>query len=151
MSLVTFAETELDRIGMTADSAEPMNLAMRNHILAMVRVFADEGHSGMSAEYAAEVLAKLLRQEPLTPLTGEDGEWVDVSTFAEHEPAGKLFQNKRCSRVFKDDSGVAWDVDAEVFVYNDGFATGGNKRIEVTFPYMPTTRYVNVEEFDEFN
>ena len=46
MSLVQYAESELDRIGMTDDN--DMNGMMRKHLLHMVKEFADEGHSGFS-------------------------------------------------------------------------------------------------------
>jgi hypothetical protein len=45
--------------------------AMNKHILEMVKLFAEEGHSGFSASYAIRILEKLLRFEPLVALTGE--------------------------------------------------------------------------------
>jgi hypothetical protein len=42
MSFISFAESELDRIGMTADSDDEMNVAMREHILRMIpTIFID--------------------------------------------------------------------------------------------------------------
>lgn len=143
MSLVTFAETELDGIGMRADDTEPMNAAMRKHILLMVQTFADEGHSGMSAQYAIQILSHLLKFEPLAPLTGEDAEWEDVSHYSD-DLKGTLYQNRRCSRVFKDATG-AWDVDGEVLVHPDGWTSAGEKVI-ITFPYTPVTRYKQLDE-----
>ena len=72
MSLLSHAEYELDRLGLNDDD---MNGAMRKHLLHMVKEFADEGHSGFSASYAISCLKRLLNFKPLTPLTGEDGEW----------------------------------------------------------------------------
>ena len=60
MSLVSYAESELDRIGMTDDG--DMNGMMRKHLLHMVKEFADEGHSGFSASYALQCLKKLLHK-----------------------------------------------------------------------------------------
>ena len=80
MSLVQYAESELDRIGMTDDG--DMNGMMRKHLLHMVKEFADEGHSGFSASYALQCLKKLLNFKPLSPLTGEDDEWTDVSSIS---------------------------------------------------------------------
>jgi hypothetical protein len=92
MSSLKYAESELDRIGMTETSDDEMNLAMRKHILHMIKEFADEGHSGFSASYAIGILTKLLEFKPLTPLTGEDDEWTNVSDRG----TGNIhYQNKR--------------------------------------------------------
>ena len=133
MTLLAHAEAELDTVGMTADSTG-MNKMMREHILRMVRAFADEGHSGFSSAYAASLLQKLFRFEPLAPLMGDASEWVEVSD--------NLWQNKRCGRVFRDADG-AYDIDGRVFRDPDGLCyTNGASRVAVTFPYTPTTEYV---------
>lgn len=146
MTLKSHAENELDAIGMTADSSDDMNQAMREHILRMVDEFSKEGHSGFSASYAVNLLSKLLKYEPLCPLTGEDSEWVDV---AEHS-GGPMWQNKRCGHVFKDPEG-AYDIDGKVFytweTYEDGekfksYFTNRDSRVRIEFPYTPVTEYV---------
>lgn len=141
MSFIEHAKRELDIIGMTADSPDEMNLAMREHILHMVEEFAKEGHSGFSSSYALSILQKLLAYEPLAPLTGEDSEWNDVTSYGNGDV---LYQNKRCSHVFKDSTG-AWDIDGIVLVYPDGGKYMGPK-LPVTFPYTPKKEYVNVDE-----
>ena len=144
MSVLDHAERELDLMGLSDDG--DMNGAMRKHILHMIKEFAGEGHSGFSASYAIQVLEKLLRFEPITPLTGEDWEWNNVS-----EMSGEtLYQNARCGRVFKDKDG-AYDIDGKVFYewYTDeetgekrkSHYTGLESRVPVTFPYTPTTVY----------
>ena len=50
-----YAISELTRIGMYGSD----NDAMCKHILKMVDVFDEEGHSGFSAEYAVSILQKL--------------------------------------------------------------------------------------------
>lgn len=141
MSLVQYAESELDRIGMTDENE--YNGMMRKHLLHMVNEFAEEGHSGFSASYALQCLQKLLRFKPLSPLTGEDEEWGDVSSIS-----GKPhYQNKRCSSVFKDGKdGQAYDIDGKVFWewYRDeetgearkSYYTTFESRVPVTFPYV---------------
>lgn len=140
MSLVQYAESELDRIGMTDD--DDMNGAMRRHLLHMIHEFSEEGHSGFSASYALQCLEKLLRFKPLSPLTGEDDEWTDVA-----EISGKPhYQNKRCGSVFKDGKdGEAYDIDGKVFwewykdddgnVYKSHY-TAFESRVPVKFPYI---------------
>lgn len=150
MSLLSHAEKELDLIGLT--DKDEYNGMMRKHILHMIKEFSDEGHSGFSANYAISILSKLLAYKPLSPLTGNDDEWVDVSQYG-----GKgdrpLFQNNRRSSVFKDDTG-AWDIDAKVFwewaqrPYDEDeegypgvktyktYYTGKGSQMPVTFPYV---------------
>ena len=140
MSLVQYAENELNRIGMTDDG--DMNGMMRKHLLHMVKEFADEGHSGFSASYALQCLKKLLNFKPLSPLTGEDDEWTEVTQISGYPH----FQNKRCGSVFKDGKdGHAYDIDGKVFWewYRDeetgearkSYYTCFESRVPVTFPY----------------
>ena len=77
MSLKSHAINELDVIGLTED--DEMNGEMRKHILHMIEEFSKEGHSGFSASYAVSILSKLLKYEPLSPLTGYDSEWMELS------------------------------------------------------------------------
>ncbi len=144
MSNITqHAERELDIIGMTDDGE--MNGMMRKHILHMIEEFAAEGHGGFSASYAIQCLEKLLRFEPLSPLQGTDDEWTDVASVN----GSPMWQNKRCGRVFKDETG-AYDIDGKVFWewFTDengekfkSYFTGRESRVYVTFPYVPTTVY----------
>lgn len=148
MSMIDWAKKELDLIGLT--DKDEMNAAMRKHILHMVDEFSKEGHSGFSAAYAAQILEKILRYEPLSALHGGDDEWNDVTHY--HGDGGTLYQNKRCSHVFKDDNG-AYDIDGKIFVehyYDDeGIErthayTSKDSRVPVTFPYTPEREYVDV-------
>jgi hypothetical protein len=131
---------ELNLIGMTEDSDDEMNVAMRKHILHMMQEFAEEGHSGFSASYAISILTKLLDFKPLSPLTGEDSEWNDISDYAP-EPH---YQNKRRSSVFKDADGSCYDIDGKVFwewykdedgIISKSYYTSRDSRVPVTFPY----------------
>lgn len=110
------------------------------HVLELLKVFADEGHSGSTAPYTVNMFKKLAMFEPLVPLTGEDWEW--------HEPSPGVFQNIRCSRVFKQAdrfNGQAYDIEGRVFREPTGACyTGAESRVPVTFPYTPKTEYVNV-------
>jgi hypothetical protein len=139
MSLYDYAERELDIAGM--NDSDDMNGAMRKHILHMVDEFSKEGHSGFSASYAISCLKRLLAYKPLSPLTGEDDEWTEVSEQMGH----KMFQNKRHSAVFKDETG-AYDIDGKVFwswvtdkesgEKFKGYYTSRDSRVPVVFPYV---------------
>lgn len=146
-NLVKHAERELDLIGMTEDSDE-MNVCMRNNILELMEVFSKQGHSGFSSSFLTNCLEKLMRFEPISPLTGEDSEWNKVGEG--------MYQNNRCSRVFKNVDvfdGQPYDIDGKVFVehyYNDdgeertSSYTNGDSFVIVNFPYTPKTEYVDV-------
>lgn len=136
MSLVNFAKDELDRL-FGENPEDMMNEAMKYHILHMVEEFSKVGHSGFSAEYAIGVLEKLLRFQPLMPLTGEDDEWTDVSDMS----GRTMYQNKRCPTVFKDETGT-YDINAAIFIDKEGNAfTSSESRRDITFPYTPTVQY----------
>jgi len=144
MTLLSHAKRELDAIGMT-EEAEDIDFEMRKHLLHIVEEFAKAGHSGFTAEYAADLLDKLLRFQPLGPLTGEDSEWNDVA----EQNGGILWQNNRCSHVFKDPNG-AYDINGIIFYddipqqdgsFNRSCFTCFESRVPVTFPYTPKSTY----------
>ncbi len=140
-NMTSFAENELRIIGMLGGSGEDMNEKMSQHILKMIGVFAEEGHSGFSASYAVGCLEKLLRFEPLSPLTGEESEWTDLSEYGETDMTA---QNKRCGRVFKRADSTAYDSEAVVFRDPDGACfTSRESRRDITFPYTPKREYVD--------
>lgn len=117
------------------------------HVLNLLQVFSDEGHSGSTAPYTVNVFSKLAMFEPLVPLTGEDWEW--------HEVDNGMLQNRRCGHVFKE-NGKAFDVQGIIFqedhtdpetgeTFTTSF-TSYKSRVDVTFPYTPTRTYVKVDK-----
>lgn len=135
-NLVRYAEEELRRAGWYDKDAFYGDL-MPKAVMRMVREFSDEGHSGMSAPLAINLFKKVAAFEPLTPLTGEPDEWNEIGE-------GR-YQNRRCSHVFKDADGVAYDSNGRVFREPDGGCyTNRDSRVLVTFPYTPTIEYVDV-------
>jgi len=142
-NILEHAKDELDRIGMTEDSPDEMNVMMRKHILHMMNEFAEEGHSGFSASYAISILTKLMDFKPLSPLTGEDNEWGNIREYGE----SPSWQNKRRSSVFKNADGTCYDIDGKVFwewcmPYEEGdkpyksYYTNRDSRVPVKFPYI---------------
>lgn len=125
--------------------SDEMQEAICKHVLQLLKVFADEGHSGSSAPYTIDLFQKLAKFEPIVPLTGEDWEWNEV--------AEGVFQNKRCSHVFKQADrfdGQAYDIDAIIFYdyYTDeegkkhkSYFTTRDSCVPITFPYVPTREY----------
>jgi hypothetical protein len=124
---------------------DDMQEAICTHVLKLLEVFSAEEHSGSSAPYAVDLFKKLAMFEPVAPLTGEDWEWTEVGDG--------VFQNKRCSHVFKQPDrfdGQAYDIDGIIFYdwYTDedgneskSYFTGRESCVPITFPYIPTREY----------
>lgn len=138
-NLVEHAKRELAILRGPEAAPDEMQDAIEAHVLKMVEMFADEGHSGSSANYSLSILNKVLAFEPITPLTGGDDEWNEIA-----EQNGKpLYQNNRCSRVFKEGDN-AYDIQGKVFRDPDGGCwTNSESRTPVTFPYTPSTVIVD--------
>ena len=120
-------------------------------VLKLLMVFSEEGHSGSSAPYAINLFKQLAMFEPIVPLTGEDWEWNEVSDGYK----GKMYQNKRCSAVFKDANrhdGQPYYLDGKVFwewyksdedgKMSKSYFTGGDSQVPIVFPYTPKSEYV---------
>jgi hypothetical protein len=142
-NLVEHAKREFLALGYKPINEEEdgPNKWIQQNVMELLRVFSEQGHSGSSAPYCVGVFEKLAMFEPLGPLTGEDHEW--------HEASDGVFQNKRCSHVFKQAdrfNGQAYDTQGRVFRDpNGGSYTSGDSCVPVTFPYTPTTEYVDVK------
>jgi hypothetical protein len=117
--LYCHAERELALVG------EIYNGMVNKAALEIIGVFAAQGHSGGSAQLTTQLVERLMRYEPLQPLTGENDEWMEIT---EGE-----FQNKRCSHVFKTSDG-AYDINTPMSV-KGGIGNGLWAPIE--FPYNP--------------
>jgi hypothetical protein len=125
---------------------DEMQKLVCNSVLKLLEVFRAEGHSESSAAYAVKLFSDLALFEPLVPLTGEDWEWSDVS----EESGYTLYQNKRCSHVFKHKDG-AYDINGIIFydTYIDTetgeskklYYTNKDSHVPVTFPYTPVSVY----------
>ena len=112
--IVNFAREELGRVGEIYDGM------VNDGALDIIGLFATQGHSGGSAQITTDIVNRLMRYEPLSPLTGDDDEWGEVTPGC--------WQNKRCSHVFKE-NGRAYDI------YLPPQETG--EWTTITFPYSP--------------
>ena len=132
-NLIKHARHELELAGAFDKEKDFYGGMTGGAVMELIKVFSGQGHSGMSASIVRNLFNKVANYEPLLGLTGEDDEWNEV---------GKgVFQNKRCSRVFKE-NGEAYDIDGKVFVEAGGASyTNGDSRTPVTFPYTPKTEY----------
>lgn len=116
MSLETWAEKEIEmacqrekdnaaEVGHEEDAE--YGIACYKSALKAFKSLLEDGHSGMSISITRQILNQLLLGEPLSPITGEEDEWEDVSYEGMPERVIEKYQNKRMSSLFK-------------YVYTDG-------------------------------
>ena len=130
-------ELAISGIGNT-NSQDEYNLLIHDAVIEIIHLFSKQGHSGMSAGIVTSIVEKLMKFQPLSPLTGEDSEWNHIGK--------NLYQNNRCSHVFKENE-KAYDIHGKVFVNQHGVSfTSSDSRVPVVFPYTPKTEYINVVE-----
>jgi hypothetical protein len=143
---------------------DEMQEAICKHVLALLDVFADEGHSGSSAPYTINLFSKLAKFEPVAPLTGEDWEWNEISD--DRTNGITVYQNKRMSSVFKQSDrfdGKAYWIDGKVFWewvshpdIDEGrpyksYYTGKDSFVTIDFPWVKPDKseyvFVPTKEF----
>lgn len=149
------AKRELEILEKTTPDA--IIIPFKNEILALCEAFSKSGQGGsapLTAIAISQAVKKLLIFAPITPLTGEDSEWGDVTKYV----GGKtIFQNNRDGRVFKDEKdGKAYFIEAIVFdgdiggrFTGSGILTHNGENIGSIqyikeFPFVPKTFYVDV-------
>lgn len=86
-------------------------------------------------------LIRLLDYKPITPLTGSDEEWNDITRWAGEDDGTLVYQNKRCSSVFKNvspDGTVTYEnIRGRIFTEDGGEThySSSDSKINITFPY----------------
>ena len=140
-NILNHAYREFKAAGWLKDEkyTDDMQQLMCEQVIELLKLFSSHGHSGFSANYAINLFTKLAKFEPIVPLTGEDSEWNEVGDG--------MWQNNRCSHVFKDSSGYTYDIQGKVFTDSNGCSyTSKDSHTKVVFPYTPKTIYVKVED-----
>jgi hypothetical protein len=156
-NMLEWAEEELKLAGYDVNDPEDgPNRWLAEGTLGLLKVFSEQGHSGMSAPYAVALFEKLALWKPIAPLTGKDDEWMEVGT--------NVWQNKRNSAVFKEENGQPYWIDGRVFwewysgpdiddgkPYKRITFTSRDSRVDIEFPWTqpekPEYVFVPTEEF----
>lgn len=102
MSLVDHAKRELSLINEDADTVAG--------VVKVVEAFASCGHSGGSAPVAISYLERLLRFQPLSPLTADPDEWEDRTEMS----GTPLWQSKRNPEAFSTNGGGTYYLPSEM-------------------------------------
>lgn len=118
------------------------NKWIQENVLELLSAIQDL--EGQEYTQVVEYFVKLALFKPLTPLTGEDWEWIQ-DEFDENVS----YQNKRCFSVFKDETGI-YDSNGRVFREPSGVCyINGKSRVYITFPYEPKKEIIDVPESEE--
>jgi hypothetical protein len=154
MNLKEHARFELNYAGLF-DNDSDYNGEIARSVMELIDVFSNQGHSGASASIVRSVFNELAQYNPLGGITGEDSEWMEVSSG--------LFQNKRLSGVFKDineNNGKPYYLDAIIWMTKSGKNTWSgiastrdrkkiiSKQLIKKLPFNPRTFYVEVYELE---
>lgn len=135
-NLIEFAKSELEYAKLF-DKDSDYDGMLAEAVMELIKLFSEQGHSGCSASMTIALFTKLAKFEAISPITGEDSEWIEVGTG--------VWQNKRCSTVFKDTENEPYDIDGIIFREPNGMCyTSIDSRVKVTFPYTPVRKYVDV-------
>lgn len=126
MTIYEYAKQELELVGYFKEPGG-IDEMMANDVLELIKVFGEQDHSGSSAPFCVRLFERLASYKPIGPLTGEDSEWIEVGD--------NLWQNKRCSSVFKDES-HAYRIDGRIFRDPDGSCwQNSESHVTINFPY----------------
>jgi hypothetical protein len=108
---------ELERAGLL-DKDSDYDGMLGDAVLELLKVFGNQGHSGMSAMMTIDLFDKLAKQKNLTPITDDPAEWMNVQEYYGKDGAGQgmkgVWQNRRDAALFSNDGGKTYySVDDE--------------------------------------
>ena len=129
-NLIEHAKKEFAVLGWPGDCE--MQTMVCDNVMALLKLFSSQEHSGSSAPYVLGVFKELAMFNPISPLTGDDSEWIEVGEG--------MYQNNRCSEVFKDskDDQAYW-MYGKIFRDADGHTySNRDSRVSISFPWSRT-------------
>lgn len=95
-NLVEFATSELKELYGPKFENDPYGEGMVSKaVIELVKVFAKQGHSGMSASLVLSIFERLANFKPISPIRNIPEQWSEVCT-------DDSYQHKKDSSVFKD-------------------------------------------------
>jgi hypothetical protein len=106
-NLIDHAKYELELAGLF-DADSDYDGMIGKAVMELVKVFAEQGHSGFSAHQTLLLFNVVASYKPLSPIGVSADEWINVSEMS-NEP---MWQNKRRGSTFSRDGGKTWyDID----------------------------------------
>jgi len=108
--MAQWAREELEQAGLF-DKDSDYDGMIGQAVMNLIDEFSKQGHSGFSTRMVSTIFDRLLRSKPLSPLTSNPTEWMQVS----EDMCGKgtvLHQSRRSPSCFSTDGGVTYyDLD----------------------------------------
>lgn len=131
-----FLLREIEAAGLNGE-LDPLSQKVVTGLYEMVKAVGAVDHDGQSLTGTLRMFDRIVNYKPLSPLTGEDSEWIDGDT-------SDIQINVRCPTVtrLKDEEGNTVVVDLgmkPVYVFPNGRAVvrPEDKAPVVSFPYYP--------------
>src|ERR1019366_780066 len=145
MSTTDTCIQELERAGLFKKDSDYEGM-IGDAVKELLLVFQKQGHSGYSAQLTATIFGKLIKGEPLTPLTDDPSEWMEVTD--------DILQSNRISHVFIEKAGDPrpYTIDGKAFSDDGGqtFYTSRDSRVHFNLPgYPPKTERVVLDSKGE--
>ncbi len=110
-NLTVHAEQEIRRAGLFGKDSDYDGM-IGEAVMKLVKVHAEEGHSGMSHAITLQVFNRVVNFKTLTPITELPGEWMEVGKDIMPDGARTCWQNRRQSSLFSHDGGKTYyDID----------------------------------------
>lgn len=132
MGMIETHIDELKRAGLF-DKDSDYGGMLGDAVKELLLVIQNQGHSGASIQMTAAIFSRLIKGEPLTPLTDDPSEWCEVTP-------GTL-QSTRISHCFieKAESPRPYTIDGKAFSDNGGksFFTSRDSRVYFDLPGFP--------------
>lgn len=106
-ALVQHAERELKLAGLF-DKDSDYGGMLGKAVMRLVKTFAKEGHSNMSAQMAVSIFNRVITFKTLTPISADPKEWVLLDINLRPDKDSKCWQNLRDFSLFSDDGGKTY-------------------------------------------
>lgn len=151
--IVSYAENELNILLKTVK--DPIIAPFKDEIVALCEKMSTSGAAApFVASAVSQAVKKLMMQQPICDITGIDEEWMDVTEFND---GTTMYQNKRCSALFKEGDDAPYYIDAVVFKSSKRNCFTSNKGVPMPdgsricsrqyikkFPFKPKSFYIDV-------
>lgn len=144
--------------GGTSEEEWDYGVACYESALKAFRSLAEDGHSGMSIGITLNILNRLVKGQPLTPIEDTDDVWRECGAYLS-KPNCTTYQCRRMSSLFKDvyaDGRIEYKdinrfscrtLDSSAWWHNGHVSKIASGYFPITMPYIPRTYTVICEEF----
>ena len=124
--MIEFAKWQLDKLleKCKDEDSKVMQNMMNNDVMELLKMFAEQGHSGFSAPIATRLFYKLANYKLVTEVEDNPDDWDEEG------------QHKYISSIFKRDDGSCYYLYGRLFAEpgSDNFFYNRASNVDITFP-----------------